>query len=266
MTTAKFFRHDLTVVQQTAVGKLLFALAVGAPLGGVLIGFVLSNGPLTSDFLVFSLWLVAGTVLPLGALLTAAITITADRESGRIRLLFATPLTKLDVFAGTLLSRVAVTCLAAVVGFGLTGLVLQALSIDLTRELTVLAGFTILCCVVYTSIGIAVSAVSSTRLRAVGVAIAFYVFSAFWPQLVSQIGEPGGPRLGEPTPAETMTHFVGTLSPFGAYSQIVTPGRAIYAEPVSGPLLATPTMAAILAVWAVLPVLVGYWWFSQVDV
>jgi hypothetical protein len=65
--------------------------------------------------------------------------------------------------------------------------------------------------------------------------------------------------------AERIAHFVGTLSPFGAYSQIVTPPRAIYAEAVAGPLLGTSTMTVILLVWAIIPIFFGYWWFSRVD-
>lgn len=266
MTTADILRHDLGVVRRTIVGKLLIGLSLGATLGGVLVGIALSNGPLTAEFLVFSMWLVVGTVLPLGAVLTAAVTIAADRETGRLRLLFGTPVTKSDVFVGTLLSRLMVICVSVVAGFVLTGAVLLLLSVDVAQQsLWQLAVFTLLLCAVYTSTGMVVSAISPTRLRAVAGALVFYVWSALWPQVVTLVAEPGGPRLGEPTSAETFAHFVGTLSPFGAYSQIVTPSQAIYAEAVTGSLLATPTMLLILLAWTVLPIPVGYWWFSKID-
>lgn len=265
MTTGDVVRHDFTVIRRTVVGKFLLALSLGATLGGTLAGYALSSGPLTGDFLAFSLWLVAGTALPLGTLLTAAVTIAADRETGRLRLLFGTPVTRRDLFAGTLLSRMTAACVSVVAGFALTGLVVSFFSVNVAPEIPKLAAFTLLLCVVYTAVGTAMSAISPTRLRAVGVALGFYVWSALWPQIVSIVGESGGPRLGEPTTAETLSHFVGTLSPFGAYSQIVTPERAIYAEAVTGSLLATPTMSLILFVWAAVPVPVSYWWFSRVD-
>lgn len=264
MTTVDILRHDLTVVRRTVVGKLLLGLSLAATLGSVLVGYALSSDPLTGDFLALSLWLVAGTALPFGTLVTAAVTLAADRESGRLRLLFGTPMTKTDVFAGTLLSRLVVMCASVAAGFTLTGLVVSLLADVTPGSLGELAVFTLLLCVVYTSVGVAVSAVSSTRLRAVGVTIAFYVWSALWPHIVSTVSGTSS-RIGEPTTAETLAHFVGTLSPFGAYSQIVTPPRAIYAESVSGVLLATPTMTLILLVWVVIPVPVGYWWFSRVD-
>lgn len=266
MTAADVVRHDFTVVRQTAVGKLLLALALGGTVAGVSAGYLMSNGAVTENYLLGALWLVTGTVLPLGALLTTAVAIAADRESGRLRLLFGTPVTKSDVFLGTLGSRITAVSLSVVTGFALTGLVVSAVAIDLTGSFWEFGGFTVLVCVAYTSVGAAVSAVSSTRLRAVAGAIAFFVWSVFWPQLVSQVAEPGGPSLGAPTAAETLAHFVGTLSPFGAYSQIVTSSRAMYAESVTGPLLATPTMSLILIAWAVVPALVGYWWFPRVDV
>lgn len=266
MTATTVLRHDFGVVRRTVVGKVLLSLSIGATLGGVLVGIALSNGPLTADFLVLSQWLVVGTVLPLGSVLTAAVTIAADRETGRLRLLFGTPVTKSDVFVGTLLSRLMAACVSVVAGFALTGVVLVFLSVDVTRQsLWQLAGFTILLCAVYTSFGTVVSAISPTRLRAVAAALVFYVWSAIWPQMVTVVGGSGGTGFGEPTAAERFAHFVGTLSPFGAYSQIVTPSRAIYAESVTGWLLATPTMALILFAWALLPVPVGYWWFSKID-
>lgn len=88
--------------------------------------------------------------------------------------------------------------------------------------------------------------------------------SALWPHIVGTVSGTSS-QIGAPSTAETISHFVGTLSPFGAYSQIVTPPRAIYGESVSGVLLATPTMTLILVVWAVVPIPVGYWWFSRVD-
>lgn len=266
MTFADVFRHDLGVVRRTVIGKFLISLSIGATLSGVLVGAALSSGPLTADFLVFSLWLVAGSVLSLGALLTAAVTIAADRETGRLRLLFGTPVTKSDVFVGTLLSRIVVTCVSVVAGFAFTGVILVFLSVDVTqRSLWQLAGFTILLCVVYASLGTVVSAISSTRLQAVAGSLVFYVWSAIWPQMVTVVNSSGGTRFGEPTAAETFAHFVGTLSPFGAYSQAVTPEQAIYAEKVTSSLLATSTMFLILLVWAFLPVPVGYWWFSRID-
>lgn len=266
MTVRNVLRHDLTVVRRTVVGKLLFALSLGGTFAGILAGYVVSNGPLTGDYLVSALWLVTGTVLPLGVLSTTAVAISADRESGRLRLLFGTPVTKSDVFLGTLLSRIAAVSLSVIVGFLVTRLIVSVVAIDVASgTFWRFAAFTVLTCVAYTSVGTAVSAVSSTRLRAVGVAIGFFVWSVFWPQLVSEIAGPGGPQLGEPTAAETLAHFVGTLSPFGAYSQVVTSSQAIYGESVSGPLLATPTMTLILVAWTVFPPLAGRWWFSRID-
>lgn len=266
MTTAAVFRHNLGVVRRTVVGKLLVGLSAGATLGGILVGAALSNGPLTADFLVFSMWLVIGTLLPLGAVLTSAVTIAANRESGRLRLLFGTPITKADVFVGTLLSRFVVITIAGITGFVLAGIALLFLSVDPTRSsLWKLAGFTLLLCITYSSVGTVLSAVFSTRLRAVTTALVFYISSVLWPQMVTIFAGSDGPRLGEPTDTETFIHFLGTLSPFGAYSQAVTPSQAIYAETVTGTLLATPTMLLILLAWVLLPLPLGYWWFVSTD-
>ncbi len=267
MTVSAVLRHDFTVLRRTIVGRFLLAIALGATVGGPLVGYILSNGPVTSESLGLSLWLVVGTVLPFGVLLTAAVAIVADRETGRLRLLFGAPITKADLFVGVFLSRSIAISLLIAVSFTIIQLLSFTSIITVSwRTLWPLAGSTFLLCVAYTAIGTAISAVATTRLRAVGVAIAFYIWAAFWPQLVSEIAEPNGPQLGEPTTTETISHFIGTLSPFGAYSQIVTPSHAIYGAPVSGPLLTTPVMVLVLLLWTIVLFSVGYYWFPRADI
>lgn len=265
MTVTNILRHDLDVLKRTVVGKVLVGLVLASVLGGLLTSFLLSNGAVTPKSLLSSLWLIVGTVVPFGALFIAAMSIASDRESGRIRLFFGTPVTKADVFVGTLLSRIMVVAGSITAGFALLGLVVIALLTDVSPGVLVEpALFTVLVGVVYTSVGTAVSAIATTRLRAVAAALAFYVCAGFWPNVITQVTGTGR-LMGDPTPTQTFVHFLGTLSPFGAYSQVVTSEQAIYGEVVTSPLLATPTMTFVLFLWAVVPALIGHWWFASVD-
>jgi ABC-type transport system involved in multi-copper enzyme maturation permease subunit len=267
MNALALLRHDLFVVRRTTLGRLLAGLAVGVPLLVGLVGIGLSDGTLTAEFFAFSAWLVGGTSLSFVALVTGAVALAGARESGRLRLLLGTPVTKGDVFVGTLASRLIL--FTSVVAAGLLVIWGTATTLLGTVPATVavsIALYTTLVCLAYTSIGVTVSAVTATRLRAVAVALVIYGFTTLWPQIVSTVAVPGGPRRGDPTRIETFAHFVGTLSPFGAYSQLATPPQAIYAEVVTGPLLASPTMIGVLCGWILLPVPLGYWRFAMADV
>lgn len=264
MTAASFRRHDLGVVRRTTVGRLMVGLAVAAMVGSVVVGRALSNGPLTVDFLAFSLWLVTGTAVPLGALLTASVTLAADRESGRHRLLFGTPLTSGDVYLGTLASRAVLTCVAVAAGFAVLSGVLAITDPGFIGDALVVAVPTVLVCLCYTAVGIAVSAVSPTRLRAVGVALGFYVWSLFWPQIVGTVAPSNAGRTG-PGPGGVPFEFLARLSPFGAYSQAATPKENIYAVPVTDSLLSTPAMLAVLLAWTTVPAAAGYWAFRTAE-
>lgn len=260
-------RHDLFVVRRTTLGRLLAGLAFGVPLLVGLVGVGLSGGTLTAEFFAFSAWLVGGTSLSFVALVTGAVALSGARESGRLRLLLGTPVTKGDVFVGTLASRLTLFASVVTVGFLVVGGATTTLlgTVPATAAVSI-ALYTALVCLAYTSIGMTVSAVTTTRLRAVAVALVVYGFTALWPQIVSTVAVPGGPRRGDPTRVETLAHFVGTLSPFGAYSQLATPPQAIYAEVVTGPLLASPTMIGVLCGWILFSVPLGYWRFATADV
>ena len=125
--------------------------------------------------------------------------------------------------------------------------------------------FLFLVSVTYTAIGVAIAAVATTRVRAIGAAIAFFVASALWPHLARTFGPTTDFGAVEPTAAETVTYVVGTLSPFGAFSQAATTERAIYAVAVTDPLLSTPVMVVVLLCWTVVPVVVAYRSFASSD-
>jgi ABC-2 type transport system permease protein len=265
MSIRKLARHDLVVLSRSGIGRLLVGLALASILGSVVAGAAMSNGPLTGEFLMFTIWLVPGIAIPFVATLTAAVSISSARDSGRLRLLFGTPTTRLDVFAGTLLSRTVATCVAVAVGVAISAVAVVALPITSLEHVVRAVAFLFLVSVAYTAVGVAISAVATTRVRAVGAAIAFFVASAMWPHLARTFGPTSGLGTAEPTAAETLTYVVGALSPFGAFSQAAMTARAIYAVAVTDPLLSTPVMALVLLAWTVLPVAVAYRSFAAVD-
>lgn len=260
MTSLGVARHDLSVVWNTTVRNLLIVGSILVGICGVLAGILLSDGRLTAEFLSFSLWLVTGTILPAFALLFSAVAISGARESGQLRVLFGAPINRPQFFLGTLLSRSIAA--AAVSGVALTvSLIFVALTSDVISSPVILSSvsYTIGVTVVYAVIGVSISAVTRTRLRALAAGIVTYIIFGFWPQFTGSV-------LGLETSSSGLLQLVPRLSPFGAYSQIVTPSKAIYAASVESWHLSTPTMIVVLLSWALLSATAGYLSFCRSEI
>lgn len=260
MTSFGVAKHDLGVVWNTTVRNALIVVSVTTAAGGLLTSILLSNGQPTSEFLSFSLWLVMGTALPACALLLSAVAISGTRESGQLRVLFGVPINRSQFFLGTLLSR----SITAVVVSGVALTVLLLFVVFTTRNVPSLmlflsAGYTVAITVVYSVMGISISAMSQTRIRSIIISVIVYIVLGFWPQLTGSVFELGSSRLG-------LLQLVPRLSPFGAYSQVATPSEAIYAAPVESWHLSVPMMTVILLMWTFLPAAAGYLSFCQSDI
>lgn len=261
MSVTDVARHDLLVVRRSLLLTTVLAVLGAAPLVGIAVAFALSDEP-TARFLRLSMWLVVGGAVPLVALLTTAPTVAAGRESGRLRLLFSSPVNRPALVAGTLCSRLLVVEGALLVGFAGAVGALFALSLPVSSgAFAGFVGFTLLLAVTYVSLGVAISTVTDSQTRAVGTALGAFVATLLWPRVAGLLHglltTAFGVRL-----SETAFDFVGRLSPFGAYSQVISDAGAIYGVPPTTPLLASGAMAAVLVAWAVVPVLVSYRHFS----
>jgi ABC-type transport system involved in multi-copper enzyme maturation permease subunit len=260
VTTLGVARHDLGVVWNTTARNGLLAVSVLSGTGGVLAGILLSDGQPTPAFLSFSLWIVTGTTLSAYALLFSAVVISGARESGQLRVLFGTPIDRPQFFLGILLSRslatVAVSATALTLSLSLVVLTTRSLP---TVTLLSRMGYTLVVTLVYAAVGVSISAVSRTRLRALATAVVTYVVFGFWTQFTGSV-------LGLDTNNLGLLRLIPRLSPFGAYSQLATPAEAIYAVPVESWHLSTPVMVIILLLWVLLPAWTGYASFSQSDI
>lgn len=237
--------------------RTVLSILGAAPVVGVAVAFALSDG-LTPRFLLLSMWLVVSGAVPLVSLLTTAPTIAAGRESGRLRLLFTSPTDHLTLVTGTLCSRLLVIESALLFGFTCAFGVILALSLPVSLgALAGFVGFTLLLAVTYASLGVAISAVTSSQTRAVGSALGVLVATLFWPRVAEILHSLTTTIAGVPLSSTTFD-IVGRLSPFGAYSQVISDAGAIYGVTPTTPLLGSGAMATVLVVWTVVPLFVSY--------
>lgn len=262
MSIADVTRHDLLTVRRSLLLKTVLSVLGAAPVVGIAVGFVLSDD-LTPRFLLLSMWLVVSGTVPLVALLTTAPTIAAGRESGRLRLLFTSSLGRPTFVTGTLCSRLLVVEGSLLVGFACASGILLVLSLPVSLgALAGFVGFTLLLAATYVSLGVAISTMTNSQTRAVGLALGLFVATLFWPRVAGILHTVLIAATGLPF-SETTFDIVGRLSPFGAYSQVISDAGAIYGVAPTTPLLGSGAMATVLVAWTVLPLLVSYRRFSD---
>lgn len=218
----------------------------------------------------------AAMLVPIVALVAAYLAIAGERESGSLRLLLGMEPSRRTVVVGKFVGRAAVVVVGLVAGFALAGLVAVAIYGGVPAlAFGAVVGLTAVLGVSYVGIAIGISAATASRARAMTVGIAVYLGLALLWDLVPQ-----GAHLvvvGAP-PGQTVPGwfvFLQGLSPSGAYSALVM--NAIHAVDSSYPAVTAAVeggapsylqwwvFVAILAVWTVVPLLVGGFVFERSD-
>ncbi|OIB58960.1 ABC transporter permease subunit [Natrialba sp. SSL1] len=228
-------------------------------------------------------------LLPVAALIVGYMAVVGERQSGSLKLLLGLPPNRGDVVFGKLLGRIGVISVAVVLSF----LVALVLSIVLFGSLPIsdwlaFGAISLLFGLTFVALAVGVSAGVSSRGRSMAIAIGTYLlFVGLW-ELVT-----AGPYyvIHDETPpveAETWYLFVQQFNPLQAYATIssevvegdVFPFMFQYglepfeaqgmapAERVSGeaPFYLQEWFGGIaMLIWALIPVLIGYYRFQRTD-
>lgn len=210
---------------------------------------------------------VAGLVIPIISLVAAYLSVAGERQTGRLRLLLVMPPTRLDVVIGKFVARSAIIVLAIVVAYA----VASVASLVFYRTVPVvdllwLVGLTGLLGVAFVGIAVGISAATGSRAIAMASAVGFFVLSiVLWPLFT--LGMQALLRLT----VEQVPDWIGFLDvvlPRDAYSSLVNslvgqlggvtaPQDAFYHNELF--------LVALLGVWVILPVAVGYLLFERAD-
>lgn len=242
------------------------------------------------------LTVVLSLLLPIVALVASYLAIAGERESGGIKFLLSLPNTRRDVFTGKLLSRLVV------VAAGIGVMYIAATSVSLTKHGAFPAGvivgtllLTIIYGAVFVSIGISLSATVASRSKAIGRSLAAYfvlVLLYLFPviQISNVVRELHTTILGMDANPD-LYNAVEYTSPYLAYQKatnLVVPenleqrffqdsatnaqaavsqaGGEASSVPLDLPFYLSDEFSfVILAVWLVLPLVVGYRTFKGAD-
>ncbi len=243
-----------------------------------------SPGGATFPGLIFFTVGLIGLFVPLAAIVVCYKSVAGERELGSIKLLLSLPTDRLNVFAGKVVGRAAV--LAFGLGIGLT--VGLGFGSALLGEVDVLALLvfvllTLAFAAIYAGIVVSLSAMTGSTSRATTLALGFFVvFELFWdavPVAVLYVVE----GFSMPTAIPDWVFVVTQISPSSAYfSGLVAllpdlaaatgadPGQGGAGVDVGaadgGSLYTAPEIGVVmLALWAILPLAVGYYRFARAD-
>lgn len=243
-----------------------------------------SPGDATFGGLLFFTVGLTGLFVPLAAIVVCYKSIAGERELGSIKLLLSLPTDRLNVFTGKVAGRAAV--LAFGLGVGLTiglgfGSILLG-EVDIFA-LLVFVILTLAFAAIYAAIIVSISATTGSTSRATTLALGFFVvFELFWdvvPMAMLYVVE----GFSFPAAIPDWVFLVTQVSPSSAYFSGVIAllpdlAAATGADPAQAgagveigsadadPFYMMPEVGlVVLALWAVVPLVVGYYRFGRAD-
>lgn len=200
-------------------------------------------------------------VVPLMGLLMGALSVASEREQGTLLTLMTQPVVPSEVFFGKYLGLAAALSGALLLGFALTALVISwKVGSDHVGDYLTLVLYTFLLGLVYLSVGFAISVLSGKAATAVGVAIFAWLLFVF----LSDLGLMGTAVVLRLSPSSLL--WLSLLNPTQDFKLAVLggspgglesfgPGGAYAADSFGNAL--RPVLTALLAVWALAPLLLS---------
>ena len=215
-------------------------------------------------------------LIPLTALVMSHKAVAGEVESGSAKFLLSLPHTRRDAIVGKVVGRGAVLGVSVVVGLVVAAVVTVALydSFDALAFLG-FSALTVLLAVLYTAIGVGLSATTQDSGRATIVAAAFFVvFEVAWGVVVSGVYYLLNGSLG-PTTAESIQDWyllLNRIPPSSAFTNAVfqfLPGQSTLVSqlfPQNPPIYLSKWAAlATMFAWLVVVPALGYYRFQRMD-
>ena len=263
-------RRSLTLWLTIGVYTFLVAL---------LVGFASPGEEVDAARMTFSsAYFASSMILPIVMLVMGYLAVAGEYESGTIRHLLGMPVTRADVVAGKFVGRSLIAVVATVIAIGV-GAAITVVRFELppTNLLVVGLAITALFAVVFTSVAVAISAVATTRAKAMGGAVGVY-FATVVAWIIPFIDLQGrietilGDWLGLSASVELAELASWAFSPTYAYiaavREFATDEPAVMNSQIDPvPFYLEGWVAVlILVAWAVIPLAIGYYKFRSAEI
>jgi ABC-2 type transport system permease protein len=206
-----------------------------------------------------------GLAVPTVGILLGAFALVDEVETGRLGVLLGVPVTRRDVFVGTVLGRAVLLVGAVAVGFLVAGAVLwvRPTALDpvaLARVACATAGLGL----AFLGIAVGWSAFAADRMRALGASFAALLsFGAPWELFV--VAPASLLARGSVQLSSSLEPAIATDPAWYSLLYWGSPTNAFRAAiSVSEPVVWMPV--TVLVFWTVVPATVGYWRFRSRDI
>lgn len=231
------------------------------------------DDPSTTDGL-FQLIFVGGIFIPAISLVVAYLAIAGERESGSIKFLLSTPISRRDLVLGKFVSRASIVAGSVLLAFVVAAVLSTVLFGELDADSIAIIGvLTTLYALAYMSVALSISAVTASRSRAMGGVLAFFFVTTIG-ILMGNLSIQGaidyvlndllGAGLGD-DPVSLLTMLV---SPTYAYLVSTELGLPASEQSVGGDAAwyAGPEVAlVVLLAWIAVPVVLAIRRFESAD-
>ncbi|UPW02245.1 ABC transporter permease [Halorussus gelatinilyticus] len=261
-------RQDLLDVRRGRLMRAVLGLYV-LFVGVIFVGVALTEGQTVYTAIQLTVF-IGFLLVPLVSLLASYLAVAGERDSGTIRFLLGYPLERGEVLLGKYVSRFGLVAVAVGLAFLVAGVAsMQLFDRPRLDAVATFGGLTLLFAGSYVGVGVAVSAASDSRGRAMTNTVAMYfVFTLLWSRLspvtVPQIISGAANLLLGVQLSGGLWRVFTTLSPTEAYfrSLRLLPGGAFE---TSGSV-ASATVVGVLLTWMVVPPALGYLSFVRADI
>ena len=214
-------------------------------------------------------------LIPLIAIMLGYATISGECESGSLYVVLAYPIRRREVLLGKFIGLGAVIVFSTIIGFGTGGIIIAVLAG--TSEWTsyvVFIGLTILLGLLYLSVSIFFSTLTSKRSTSLGLGVLIFFWSMIFCIILMAVYLGGGGSYDELLTGETTfpnwMWWAILLSPMDMNQVAVL--RAFGIEEVFGFLMEFPTfmtlslLVTVQLIWIIVPLILAYYVFERRDI
>lgn len=208
-------------------------------------------------------------MVPLIGLTVGAQMIVTDRENRSLDYLLAQPLTALEVYAGKFIGAAISLLLLLLIGFGGAGVVMAIKGgAGGVGDFALLVALTLLLGLAMLSVGYVVSSFSRQTAAALGIALTIWLLFV----IVGDLGLMGSSMVLGMSPETLLSLTI--INPLDVYKLVsvdllhtsldVLGPAGIYAVDRFGSSF-TWLMLGVLALWIIVPLPIGFWFFKRTD-
>jgi ABC-2 type transport system permease protein len=210
-----------------------------------------------------------GLVVPIVALAAGYLAVAGERESGTLRILLSLPPSRGAVVLGKFLARTGIVLVGILLAFALGAV--ASVAVYGSVPVGTLLGTAALTCVlgvVFVGLAVGISAAVGSRARAATLAVSFYfVTVVVWDLVLFAV------QFVLELPLRTAAqpdwfHLLSAFPPSRAFGRLYdsTVGTILSGTPPGDAVYLTDgAMFALLALWLVVPLALGYWRFQRAD-